>query len=327
MSFEIIYGKNQVVPMEGETVLEAFERTGVIIPSSCRAGVCQFCMVKAVKGEVPRQAQEGLKPTLQASGHFLACLCRATGPLVCEPAFTADFRGRVSIEEITPIGIDIVAVKFSKPEEFAYIPGQFVTFRLDSGHARSYSIASDLGEETKTFEIHVRRIKNGVMSTWFHDHAQPRNELWMEGPKGDCIYYPGNPEEHLVLVGTGTGMAPLLAVARDAISKGHLGPISVLQGAVTEDRLYLLDDFANLAANNSQFKYKNYVIEGHGSNEVMVGDLKKIALQEMNRDEVGRQRFYLCGDPGLVRHLKKQFFLNGVSLKNLHADPFIGTDV
>ena len=62
----------------GESVLLGLQRHGVSIPSSCCSGVCQTCLLLAVKGTVPAEGQKGLKPTLQKQNFFLACICKPT---------------------------------------------------------------------------------------------------------------------------------------------------------------------------------------------------------------------------------------------------------
>src|SRR5436309_15198588 len=60
----------------GEALLGCLTRQGAAIPSSCRSGACQTCLMRSVKGAPPAAAQNGLKPTLREQGYFLACLCR-----------------------------------------------------------------------------------------------------------------------------------------------------------------------------------------------------------------------------------------------------------
>jgi hypothetical protein len=37
------------------------------------------------------------------------------------------------------------------------------------------------------------------------------------------------------------------------------------------------------------------------------------------------RRVYLCGDAGIVQLIKRQVFLAGASLQQIHADAFIGS--
>ncbi|HET9236574.1 MAG TPA: 2Fe-2S iron-sulfur cluster-binding protein [Oligoflexus sp.] len=322
MNFHIQYQGRTVPLNQGETVLEALERTGIDVPSSCRAGACQTCMMRATEGSVPHAAQAGLKETLKKSGHFLSCICRPAQNLVCEPAHTADFRGPVTIQEIRPLGPDVVLVQLSRPPNFDFNPGQFVTLRRADAVSRSYSIASQRAA-LDTLDIHVRRVPQGQLSGWFHQEARPGDELWLEGPKGDCFYYPGNPEEPLLLIGTGTGMAPLFAVALDACQQGHTGPISIYHGALSADRFYLVEELQELTRAFPQISYVRCVLKGPAESGIQVGELKDIVLSGLTDPK--QKRVYLCGDPGLVRILKKQIFLAGVSMNRLHADPFVGT--
>jgi ferredoxin-NADP reductase/ferredoxin len=323
MSVEVRYEGRVVEVAAGDTVLDGFERAGIAVPSSCRAGACRFCVLRVVSGPVPPGSQDGLTESLRRSGHFLACVSRPERPFACAPAYGPAFRGYVAIQEIRVIGPEIALVRFARPETLAFVPGQFLTLRRDGGVRRSYSIASP-ASEPRFFDIHVRRIPGGRMSGWLHAEARPRDELWAEGPKGRCTYYPGAPDEPLTLVGTGTGMAPLLAVAEDAVRQGHRGPITLIQGALSEDRLYLRAELEALAARAANVRSLACVRDGPASDEIVVGDLKQLVMTEAAVDAT--RRVYLCGDPGVVRDLNRRLVLHGIGARRIHADPFVGTD-
>jgi CDP-4-dehydro-6-deoxyglucose reductase len=323
MTTQVRFLDFQATVAPGETVLDALEKVGAPMPSSCRAGACQFCLTRAVSGNVPKAAQEGLKESLKQTNHFLACVCRPTEDLVCEPANDAVFRAEVTVREVSPIGPDVARVRFVRPKAFDFNAGQFVTLKRADGLARSYSIASSK-EEPDHFDVHIRRVANGRLSSWFHSEARPGTTLWLEGPKGDCMYYPGRPEEPLTLVGTGTGIAPLYGIVDEALRRRHTGQVVIYHGAVSEDRLYLVDELRELSRRHANVTYRPCVMRGSASGEVRVGDLQEIVSAELAEAQL--RRVYLCGDPGLVRRLKRHIFLAGVSIKRIHADPFIGTD-
>ena len=322
MVYQIKFLKHTAKGKVGETVLDALERAGAAVASSCRAGACQMCLMRLVEGQVPASAQQGLKQSLKDTGHFLSCICKPSQNIVCEPASSAAYKGHCTLLERTPIGPDVIAIKLSRPPGFVYFPGQFLTLERKDGLARSYSIASNADEQA-FLEIHVRRIPGGRFSQWIHDQASPGEILTIAGPRGDCRYYPAHREEALVLVGTGTGIAPLYAIAYDALKHRHQGLISIYHGAVSEDRFYWVKEFLDLEKNHPQLSYTRCVLRNQISPEVRIGDISKIVLAETNQKDT---RSYLCGDPGLVKSLKKQLFLSGKSLSKIHSDPFIGTE-
>ncbi len=76
-------GKTAVL-REGETILEAAERVGVEIESSCRAGMCGICAVKLLEGRVEMETEDGLDPEDKEKGMVLTCVTRCSEDIVLE---------------------------------------------------------------------------------------------------------------------------------------------------------------------------------------------------------------------------------------------------
>jgi ferredoxin-NADP reductase len=158
------------------------------------------------------------------------------------------------------------------------------------------------------------------MSTWLHDEAKPGDELELAGPLGDCFYVPGQPEQPMLLIGTGTGLAPLYAIVRDALRHGHTGPIRLYHGAVEPAGLYLVQELNRLAAQYPNFSYNRCVLR-NGQGEEREGAIDQIVLSDQKN--LAGWRIFLCGDPNLVNMLKKKLFLAGAKMKDINADAFI----
>jgi uncharacterized protein YcbX/ferredoxin len=58
-----------------QTLLEQGEDAGLILPYSCRAGMCGSCKVKLEQGEVEQICQDGLSDEEQQQGYVLSCSC------------------------------------------------------------------------------------------------------------------------------------------------------------------------------------------------------------------------------------------------------------
>jgi len=318
---ELDYDGRKFSVSPGETVLEALERGGEKIPSSCRSGVCQSCLLRAECGTVPRQAQAGLKERLVNENCFLACVCRPDENLkVVSVVDAVAFRGGVEILSLDRMGLDVLAVTFKRPATLRFEAGQFMTFERGDGLSRSYSIAS-LPDETETFNIHVRRVPQGKMSEWFHGKAQIGDTLIASGPTGECCYTGSDKKNPVVLIGTGTGVAPLWALARQALRSDHMGDVVIFDGALSEERLYLRDEIQTQATHLPKLSYHPCVLKASEKPGLRVGDLGQIVLDEVPALRLGT--FYLCGDPNLVQPLRKKLFLAGIPLKKIFADPFV----
>ncbi|MCP3139870.1 2Fe-2S iron-sulfur cluster-binding protein [Pyxidicoccus xibeiensis] len=306
-------------PLEPEeSVLEGLLRQGVSVPNSCRAGACQSCLMKAVQGEVPPAARVGLKDTLVAQGYFLACTCRPAQGTELEVAGAEALRVPARITSLVPLSASVLRVRLSTGAPLEYRAGQYVSLVRQDGLARSYSLASLPREDE--LELHVRLLPGGAMSGWLSGGARVGDTVFVQGPAGSCFYVPGRPEQPLLLAGTGTGLAPLYGIVRDALESGHTGPIWLFHGARTPEGLYLMDELRSLAARHPQLSYRPGVLSG-GSRDVADGPLDALIRAEVPKP-VG-WRAWLCGDAQLVLSLRKKLFLSGLSLKDLHADAFL----
>ena len=216
----IDYAGNLYSLQEDESVLDALLRNGVKAPHSCKAGSCGSCLMRVAEGTVPGRAQTGLKESWKAQGYFLACVCRPETDLAITTV-GVDAQLGATITALELLSHDVLRVRLHCDTSLGFRPGQYVTILRDGGLARSYSIAS-LPEESD-LELHVRRITGGKMSGWFHDIAQIGERVSIVGPSGECFYVPGKEDQPMLLVGTGTGLAPLYGIIRDASASRSSG--------------------------------------------------------------------------------------------------------
>lgn len=312
------YEQRRFERREGESVLDALLRAGVPVSHSCKAGSCGACMLRATSGTLPAKAQLGLKDTWKARGYFLSCSCTPEADLTVAPA-EADTQVSATIVSLEPIGRDVVRLRLRCDTPFDFRAGQYATLRTAHGVARSYSIASL--PEDGALEMHVRLIPNGRMSEWLRNEATPNDRVWLQGPSGDCFYTPGNVDQPMLLAGTGTGLAPLYGILRDALRNGHRGPLHLFHGALRPDGLYLQQELAALAHAHENFSYTPTVLAAENPQHLTVGELDGVILRQL--PDLKGWRGFLCGDPALVNKLRKKLFLSGMAMRDIHADAFL----
>jgi len=301
-----------------ETVLDGLTRHGVLLPSSCRSGTCQTCMVRAVKGTPPVSAQEGIKDTLKAQGYFLACICKPEEDLEIALA-TVSQKQPATVISKTQMNEAVVRLRFSC-DAFDYFPGQFINLvRSGDGLVRSYSLASIPADGF--LELHIKKIPEGKMSTWACDVLDVGDQVEFFGPVGDCFYVPGNPEQPLTLAGTGTGLAPLHGIVRHALSLGHTGSIMLFHGSLAEQGLYMMEELRSLAEKHSNLTYLPCVLYGERPDGGLQGKIDDLVVNT-TRDSMSKSRIFLCGDPPMVEAMRKKCFMAGASSKEIYADAF-----
>jgi CDP-4-dehydro-6-deoxyglucose reductase, E3 len=300
----------------GETVLTALLAAGVDLPNSCRAGACQTCLVQAVEGNPPAVSQQGLPGALKAQGYLMACVCVPQEPMRIVRADGAGTRVWVSVRGIERLSPTVVRLRLEPEAPFLYRSGQFLALEAPDGTVRHYSIASQPDEDS-FLELHVRVISGGKMSRMIVEELSLGDRLAVSGPRGSCFYEDIEPDQPLVLAGTGTGLAPLWGM-RDALRRGHHGPIRLYHGARDRDGLYHAGHLRRVAEARKNFCYQPCVFGEPGPN---VGDLAAAVIEgELQPAEAA---FLLCGDQDLVGRLKRALFLKGAKLGRLRADAFL----
>ena len=305
---------------DGETVLECLERHGHRLASVCRSGVCQSCMLRCDRDDLPSPAQRGLKDAWKAQGYFLPCVCKPELDLIVEPCDGAGLVFSTEVVDIQALNDRVVQVHLRKPEGLSFEGGQFVhVIRPYDGLSRPYSIAS-LAEDPH-LELHVRVFEGGQMSTWLQD-AKPKTSLQIRGASGECIYLSSRPEQPLLLAGTGTGLSPLLGVLRTALKSGHSGPIHLYHGGARPEDLYRWEALRALERSHDNLRVHGCVRDLPISRSDLRGQTIEEALLE-DHPRLNGYRVYLCGNPTVVTRLKKKAYLAGAALAEIHSDPFV----
>ncbi|MFQ5470038.1 MAG: FAD-binding oxidoreductase [Gammaproteobacteria bacterium] len=308
-------------PLPGESVLDCLLRHDVPVNYSCRSGICQTCLMRVTQGEPEADTQKGLKESLKKHNYFMPCVCYAKSDLevtLAEP--DVPYRTHVIVKSKDALNRDTVKVLVEPQGEFAYLAGQFINLCREDGLIRSYSLAS-VPQRDDLLEFHVRKLEGGQMSSWVHDEMAVGTSVRIEGPIGDCVYVDSRSEQNLLLVGTGCGLSPLWGILNTALEAGHHGQIYLFHGSYSADGLYLVNELNELAKRHPNFHYRACIDEGEVNAGYSIGRAHDVALAELS--DLKSWRVFLCGHPEMVSAMKKRSYLAGVSLNEIHSDPFL----
>ena len=315
---KVIYG-GQSYECGESSILDCLTAQGVPVPSSCRSGVCQTCMMRVVEGEVPEKAKAGLKPTLAAQNYFLACSCYPENDVevVLPEAGLGKLEARVTSVEY--LNGDILGIRLKPSRLFEYKAGQFINLFKDEITARCYSLASVPALDEELF-LNVRKVPSGLVSGWVFSSLKVGDAITISEASGDCFYVPGNSEQDILLIATGSGLAPLYGIIRDALLSGHQGKFSLYHGSYNTDGFYLVEELRRLTQTHPNFNYVPCISEGEAKAGYTPRMVLDIALAD-NPDLSG-WRVFLCGNPNMVNTAKQQTFFAGASMRDIFADPF-----
>ncbi|MDD5754742.1 MAG: FAD-binding oxidoreductase, partial [Methylococcales bacterium] len=226
----------------------------------------------------------------------------------------------VEVIEKIELSTNVIFLKLKSKEPLAFFAGQFVNLRRNNdGVIRSYSIAN-IPNGLHELEFHIRILPNGQFSRWVADELEVGMQLSLSHAQGDCHYVEEKSEQPLLLIGTGTGLAPLFGIIKDALSHKHSGEIHLFHGSRNESGLYFENKLRELTQKYPNFHYTPCLSGENVSEKYAQGRANQIALEKFPK--LNGWRIYLCGQPEMVLHTKRVAYLQGASLKEIYADAF-----
>jgi NAD(P)H-flavin reductase/ferredoxin len=294
----------------GEVLLDAALSSGVEIPHDCRAGHCGTCKVKVLGGmTVGGECEE--------PGMIKACQARLITDLdvMVEPVPEV-LTTRATLLSITPRAPDVMELRIRPHSPISYLPGQYYRFKFRGFPARYFSPTAPMDRpfDGEVVHLHVRRMAGGRVSSALGREIQAGHPLLMNGPYGSAWLRPGQ-QNRLVLIGSGTGFAPIWSIAEAALAENPHREIVLMAAAKTISSLYMAPAFRRLR-NHRNIQLIPMVSEKPAS-------VARIVRKGRPTDHMPRlypdDIVYACGAPQMVDAVKDIVLEAGATF---YADPF-----
>jgi ring-1,2-phenylacetyl-CoA epoxidase subunit PaaE len=228
----------------------------------------------------------------------------------------------VRVREVTRETADAVSLVLEDPTgaPFHYAPGQFFTVcaTVDGVALRRAYSASGALPGGATLRITVKRVAGGAMSTWLTTRAAAGDALALLGPSGSFVAdaAPGR-ARHAVLLGGGSGVTPLYAIACAVLRDEPASRVSLVYGNRARDAVILADALDALAARYpDRFAVRHLLEAPHEGFDGVVGRLDEgacaAALDALDRAGDAPAEYYLCGPEPMRAAVRRALAARGV---------------
>jgi len=316
-----------------DTILRAGLRAGFGMPYECNTGCCGTCKVELLSGTVEAAwaAAPGLGERDRAKNRVLACQSHPTSDCAIKvrlrpenvPAIRpARFRARLgSVRELTH---DMREFRFVASQSPGFLPGQYALFYLPGiATPRTYSMSNVFDPARGEWHFVVRRVPGGVGTNALFDRVPLGSEITLDGPYGLAYLRTDSPRD-IVLIGGGSGLAPMLSIARAAAREPRLDGrrIDLFYGARTMRDLCGERELCELPGYGERLHFHPVLSEaGEEGWQGACGFVHDIA-----RDFIGERwaehEYYFAGPPPMAEAVQRMLMDKRVPYPQVHFDSF-----
>ncbi len=215
---------------DGEVLLRAALRQGLAFPHECNVGGCGNCRYELVEGEVDtlREDAPGLSARDRERGRRLACQSAVRGDCTIKVRLLPQYapvilprRTLATLLEKRAVTHDMLEFRFRLDADPGFMPGQYALLELPGvDGVRAYSMANT-ANASREWHFIVRRTPDGQGTRVLFDALQPGARLGIDGPYG-FAYLREDAPRNVVCIAGGSGLAPMLSVARGMAVAGML---------------------------------------------------------------------------------------------------------
>jgi len=320
---------------DGETVLDAAFRQGISVMHGCKEGQCSSCKCRLVDGDIEllKYSTFALSDGERDTDHILLCRTLAYSDITVELLnYDEDLMSRsIAVKDIpgtvmsvTSLTHDIRLLKVELETPLRFWAGQYVDLTIPAyGVTRAYSMASPPDGGT-LLEFIIKLYPSGAFSALLDGTLKPGDPVIARGPYGTCFRREAR-SGPLVLIGGGSGMSPLWSILRDHVSSGESRPIRFFYGARAKRDLFMLDEFAALAAKLPDFRFIPALSDAAPEDAWMgeTGFVHTVVARTL-RDEAlsGEIDAYSCGPTPMIDAVLPILQMAGVEPERIYFDKF-----
>lgn len=293
----------------GHSLLQSLSENQIYLPSACGGrGLCGLCKIRLIGDTGPLQPAEIKKLSEEErmqQGLRLGCQVKVRSDLQIEipPEYLVTQSFLATLERKLELTYDTIHFRFRmvEPTVLDFTPGQFVQLICPPYKGspypvqRAYSIASDPARP-EFLDLIIRKVPNGICTTWCFEHLQPGQQVRFSGPYGD--FRLSDTTAPMIFVAGGSGMAPFVSILHQMLNNSTSRQVIYFFGGNKSADLYLLDRMRQFERQLASFRFVPVVATPDSQWKGLSG-LVTEAVERSCGDLHGHEA-YLCGSPGMI---------------------------
>ena len=241
----------------------------------------------------------------------------------------------LKVKDITKETSDTITVHLKQPlfSKIKYKPGQFLTIVLPiNGKSvrRAYSLSSAPTID-ETLSITIKRVENGLVSNFVNDHLKVGDKMEIIEPMGHfCLEPDKNLSRHIVLFGSGSGVTPLMSIAKSILMFEPKSTVSLIYGNRNTDTIIFKAKIEEM-----QKKYGerfNIVHVLSRAEENWIGYKGRIdkslainVLTLLPKFDKDKTEYFMCGPEGMMDEVVEALNSLQTPKERIHRESFVSS--
>ena len=215
---------------------------------------------------------------------------------------------------------DVMALflKLPENERLQYLAGQYVDFIMKDGRTRAFSIAN-APHDDELIELHIRYVPGGEFTDHVFRSMEERTILRIRAPLGTFVLREDS-ERPIILMGGGTGFAPLKGMIEHAFHAGIERPIRLYWGVRSRRDLYLSELPLQWAREHANFSFTPVLSEPDVDWDGRAGFVHEAVIAD--HPDMSGFDVYMSGPPVMVESGRRAFEDRGLTMDHMFSDAF-----
>ncbi len=238
---------------------------------------------------------------------------------------------RMRIAAVVRETADVVTLRLEDVggAKVAFEAGQFLSVRADvNGETlwRAYSICT--APSSGELAISVKRVEGGRVSSQLNATAKVGDVLEVRGPSGRFTLARSVTPRHVVLLGGGSGITPLMSHVHNLLESEAQTRVTLLYGNRGERDIIFKATLDALARRHPRFTVRHVLSQPADTFECGVGMLDRATtlreLAQLALEDGESTQYLICGPEPMMKAAREAVLERGVAVARILEERFTG---
>lgn len=239
----------------------------------------------------------------------------------------------LTVSQVENLTIQSVAISFEIPahlqSDFTFQAGQYITIKhkihgKEVRRAYSISSAPAVSGPQASITVGIKEVAGGAFSPYANRYIQKGDVLEIMPPQGRFLYAPTSAPVHILGVAAGSGITPILSIAKSVLASGSKHTFTLIYGNKSPQDVMFSSEVETLkAAYPNQLKIQWVYSQAKEENSLF-GRIDTAAINYLlkNIDTDPFDAAYLCGPEGMIKTATESLEKAGLATDQIHYELF-----